>query len=814
MNKRNISIITSTFIAAFVVSVLVYILVTQNLELYSIAREKMPEDITLYSKIHKDKIKELEKLKNVAYIGLKAEDVNLKFKENIFTLKTYDSNYFHMQKNFKKKGEFPKKNKEILISDFTSNQLNTNIGDTLVFEKGNRKLKGDDLEPASSYNTNESFETLEKIEYKITGIYNSTSESEIQKIYSNIGNDKYFYPAIKLKNLFKIFDTKLDIEGIIGEKNYTILNQPVIRFFSIDENGFNIFKFFASIVLIPLILISIFAYMIKNILNIWGIYKIKEFSMYKSIGATNFQIYKLLFREIFKISLLPIILGQICGLNLVMMVFNRLFSLQEEILLKNLGRFSFNWQSIIIINFILFLIIVVAITFPSRIISHIDILDGLKENIQTKNMKRKRHENLFKELKLNNRKFLKPAFVIMILGLFLIIFLLGINSLNNYNEAKNKINRDFNMLVRYSTEDNSYPKVFNRIKEEFNPKKSIISISKSYYVDTSNFTYSNEFNTIGYSKGFDGIFYYSDENLVDGSLIGIDDERFSKISDNKSDLVLINLVQKNPKSFYSEAQFIPYLSEDTKSLKIKELEDFKGHELKINKIYNNFFEDQDLLSLYNINLVTSLENFKNIIDNSKNEFLERKMEFPRLYYKLEMKFDEENLEVYKNKIKNILEDSVSSREKFSVTDIVTIKKGQELNNQSMYFLGMVSIIAIFLLNIANSYAATNLTFFNRKNEIGSLLSNGMEVTNLENVLMHEMRNSIIKSVFASILIAILSLGLLIKTIPYVSITKYLSMYPFAFTIFLILLVCSTNYIIYYFAMKKIVGKDIIGLLKL
>ncbi|WP_353096135.1 FtsX-like permease family protein [Tissierella praeacuta] len=814
MNKKNISIIISVFIAALVVSILGYILVTQRLELYNESRLNMPEDITLYSKIDKKIIKEIEKLPNVKEIGLKSDEESMKLDDNIFILEKYDEVYFSMQKNILKEGKFPSKTNEILISEKTSKELNLNIGDTRLLEKGNRLLKGKVISPTRGYNKNEIFEKSASHEYKISGIYKTKNSNNLQRIYSNIdnNNNNKYYPCIKLEKLTRAYETKNDIKEIVGKNNYVIMNESLLRVFSIDENGFNISRFLINMILVPAILIIIFTMMIKNIFNIWGIYKIREFSIYKSIGATNFQIYKLLFKEIFKISVIPLILGEICGLLIIKAVFLNLFSLQQKLVVGKMLEFNFNWSSIILINFILLAILIISTTFPTRVISKIEILDGLKENIKSKKFKKKKSENIFKELRLNNRKLLRPALVVMTVGLILTGSIVCINTIDKYNKERYSYDRDFNIKLRYSTENNIYPEVFPRIKEEFQPEKIFTSISKRYLVDNSTMEYSNEFNNIGFNPGFNGIFYDKEKNLLYATLIGLDDENFLKLTDNKNDVVLINLVQKDSKEFYKDAEFIPYLDEKTNEIEAKLLDDFNIQKIKITKKIEHFIENQEQIDLYDIVLVTSIDNFQEIMKESRREFERNDMEFPILYYNMDMKFKEENVGKYADRIRCIMENHIDANEKYFVRDNILDNRMEELNNQSLHFLGILVLVTVILLNIANSYSSTNLMFFNRRREIGILLSNGMYDKDLEKMFIKNMIKDIITSIISSIVIIIVCIGSLIMTLPYLDIVKYMEMIPYAFIIGMFLIITISSYIIYYFAMKKVTGEDIINIL--
>ncbi|MGO1580215.1 MAG: FtsX-like permease family protein [Peptoniphilaceae bacterium] len=818
MNKKNFSIIMSVFIASFVVTILGYIIINQNMEKYYFNRINMPEDILVYKLVNGDTVSDIKKIKNVKKVGLKSEDKSVKIKNEVSRFTAFDEEYFSMQYKFLKEGEMPENLEEIVISESMKKDLGLNLGDKVNLEFGNRYLRGELIDPDKVYNKNEVFKNLKGKTYKIVGIYEDKNNLGLKNIFGFIGNkDGKYYPCLKLDNLSKAYETKDKIKTLLDSKyneNVTlILNEGILRFFHILEEGSNPTQFILSKLVTPFVLILIFVFMIKNIFNIWAIHKIKELSMYKSIGATNFQIYKLLLKDSLKISLIPLILGEIIGFVVMKLTFNKIFSLKRALGNLEYSEYYFNYTTILIISITLLLIISLAVSFPARTVSKIEILEGLRENISFKNYKKRISDNLFKELKINNRKILKPALIIMTAGLVMVQCMFYLITFDKYNTERSKINKDFNFNLRYSTKNNAYPEIFNKIKKEFKPEKSLVSIEKRFYVNSSNLKYSREFNDIGFDNRYKQIYYYPESNLLDGILIGLEEKEFEKISKNKNDLVLVNCVQKDPKEFYREAEFIPYLDNSVKKVKIRYLEDFKGQDLKIDKKIDKLIENQNPLFLYSLEFVTSIDNFQNILKNGEEEFKNNNMELPRIYYNLEMKFKEEDILLNSKKIENLMENNIRANEKYYIRNMISERENSKINKNGMLFLLLLVLVSSIFLNIANTYSATNLLFFNRKKEIGILLSNGMEKEDLEKLLEKEMKENIISSLLVSFIITYLIIGYLIYTIPYIDIFKYLSMVEFGPMIIVVILISLSSYLIYTSAMNKITKKEIIELLK-
>ncbi len=817
MNKKNLSITISVFIAAFVVTILNYILINQNLERYRAYRINMPEDIAINKLVDINTANKIKGIENVEKVGLKEEYQSIKINDNILSYVGYNEEYFEMQYNFFKKGSYPKYDNEIILSEKTMEDLGLNLGDKIDIDFGNRVFKGEILNPLFNFRDNEKFDVDVNKEYKIVGVYKTKNPMGIQEAFGNIDFSGNYYPSIKVEKLSKSYETKKNLEDFFenefNEKVLIIPNEGVLRFFHILETGTDALGFITGRILVPFVLFILFVVMIKNIFNVWAIYKIKELSIYKSIGATNYQIYKILLRDSLKISFLPLIIGEFAGFALIKGIFSRVFSLQEDLYGMESGGFDLNWILVIGIAIFLLAIIMIAVTFPTRAISKVEILEGLRENLSLQNFKKKPSDNLFRELRLNNRKILRPMFFIMVLGLAMVESMFGIVFIDKYNVENREFDRDFNFSVRYSTSNNEYPKIFEFIKEKHQPENSLLTVTKRFYVDMKNLKYSDEFNSIGYNKGFEDFYFYSETNLVDGILIGVEDDRFFELSNNKEEVILMNQVQKDPQEFYKNSVFIPYLDENTEEVKIKYLEDFDSQTIKIDKSVNKLLRDQDRLELYNVELVTSLDKFQKIMKEGEREFLKRNMEFPTIYYNLEMKFDEKNINGISQDIKKIMEENVNADEKYSINNIVMDREAKKISKQGLNFLLLLVLISVIFLNIANSYSAINLYFFNRKREVGALLSNGMYVGDLENLLKKEITENIVISFIVSTIISILLIGYLISTIAYIKVFKYLSLVRFEILIPIVVLICISTYVIYISAMKKVTKMKVVELLK-
>lgn len=816
MIKKNFSIILSVFIATFVISIMGYIFLNQQIEMYRYAKMSMVGDISINKTLDMESINELAKIDNVDSLGLKEKFKSAMIKGNTFSYTGYDKNLFEMQYGFLKEGNYPATSDELILPENAASQLNIKTGETIDITFGDRFLKGELVNPEKGKNDNEEFKPLTTKKYKVVGFYRSNNPFETKQVIGGLTESDEYYPVVKLKKLNIAHETREKIIEILGdkvEKSNVVLNNNLLKYSHVVNTGFSTIKFILNKLFIPLLFLITFVLIVKNIFNIWAIDKIKELSMYKSIGATNFQIYKILIKDSIKISLIPLIAGEIAGLITVKLVFTKIFSLQEILHNVKFGEFSFNWILVTGITAFLLLNIIITVSFPARMISKIGILDGLRGNLTIKNYKKKRYNKTFRELKVNNRKILMPTFIILVAGLASVMLMFALQGIDIYNREAWKYNRWYNSSVAYNAKEEGNLVVFDTLKKELNPEKSLVLRQKMFFVDTDKLKYSEEFNKIGFDERFRDTTYLPDNNMLYGVIIGIENNIFKKYSENPKDIIFVNQVQDNPKSFYREISYIPFMEPSIKNIDIKYLEELGLQQININKTIDYWPDEIDIQSLYTVVLFTSIDNFNRLMQDIKLTYEKNDTIFKEPAYTLNMKFDEEELNSYTGTIKRIMEDWVQANERYIVSNSV----GEEENIQISAFgveliLGLVVVAAVFL-NIANAYSTTNLSFINRKNEIGILISNGMDLGDLEKVLSREMLSRIIISLIIALSISIGVVVYLLSNISYIDPNRYIGFVRFEFLIPAVLIICLSSYFIYISAMKKVTRRNVIELLR-
>ena len=99
--------------------------------------------------------------------------------------------------------------------------------------------------------------------------------------------------------------------------------ESVIRYYGVDKPIYQ--RLLPKLVTIFSVIgvILLFVFFIKNIFTIWGIRKIRELSIYKSIGSTDFQIYTRLLKEAIWTSIIPIFFGHMAGYFLINKIYQK-----------------------------------------------------------------------------------------------------------------------------------------------------------------------------------------------------------------------------------------------------------------------------------------------------------------------------------------------------------------------------------------------------------------------------------------------------------------------------------------------------------
>lgn len=292
------------------------------------------------------------------------------------------------------------------------------------------------------------------------------------------------------------------------------------------------------------------------------------------------------------------------------------------------------------------------------------------------------------------------------------------------------------------------------------------------------------------------------------------DQAFKEIGGKKGEVLLLNKTQKDPKEPLSKAIYIPYFKPiDELKYRIYDDEEGQLRKIKIDKIIDDLKGYQDGLLPFQMRLYTDFENYQKLMKDWNKEYKDNYGRDIINYYSLEMKINDEDLKDSRELIETRLNDSISYDERYNILTGDEVKTAHSKDIKSLsYMMGGFALI-IFILNVTNGYSSINLSLLNRKKEIGTLYSCGMDKSELKKNLTSNFIMEQIISFFIVILLSII-LIFIISILSWTLTPKILFSY-FDYLIFILFagLIYGVNILIHRSAVNKILNRPVIEVIK-
>ncbi|MEG2739406.1 MAG: FtsX-like permease family protein [Clostridium sp.] len=390
------------------------------------------------------------------------DEDSINIKNATLNLKRYDGDIENIIPINLKEGRLPNNNEEVIIDYWVPGRLNDDIklGDNIAFN--NRKLKVVGLLQGDPSNT-------ETIAYTVGKVDSDSS------LFVKLKEDKYF---------------RENIEEFKGKKDEHELNTELTNILAADKEDY-IYKsiVFGVSIFIFVILISTIA-IIYNSFNISVMQRSKEIAVLRTLGSTPKQIRRLFRREGFILASIGIPIGILLGIGLLQLLiglFNNLSFGLRAINGNDKLQLVLDYRFIILSALIGFVTIYIASLIPSRKAGKISPMDMLnfkgliiKEKINKRTGKIiKRFCKIdilmsYRNLKRNRgRNRITILSISISVVIFFVMCTLGVGSMDIVNMQGN-ISKDINIIAYINTEDESG---FNKINDEIN---KLDEIDKSY----------------------------------------------------------------------------------------------------------------------------------------------------------------------------------------------------------------------------------------------------------------------------------------------------------------------------------------------
>ena len=809
MSKKNFPIFISLFIVSLFFTVVFY---------YGYTNMKANYGYYMASSFYHGEIKEelsnedVEKLKSIEDIDLVGKvslnPDNGKLADDLVVI-NYQDQAINKMREYSRltHGRFAEKEDEIVLSESLVKKNKLKIGDRVELDLGKRFLNGEEIGPTSSNTGREKFESKGSRSFTLVGVYGDVY-NKYSKLSFALGlQDKMptFRTFIKFNSFEEAYKNRDKIQNEInkrlGKDVHLEFSKSLINYYGLENELLqNIMK--KSVTILSVLgCIVIFVFFIKNIFWVWGLRKIRELSIYKSIGSTNGQIYLLLLKEGLVTTAIPILLGHIAGFFFMYCLYKNITKGEG---VSAFEVIKFNPLLSLAILFVSFVIVALAIKSPAKKISKINIIDGIRGNIDFSKSKKKRAKDFWKELKLNNLASIKSQRYISAIGIIIISMFIIIIGISSYYRDFSHYDAGYNFSLDYFSENNQVPKILKEIVDKIPNEKSYISKDKYVQVENNN-EFSKEAKAVGLDEEAKKNIKKYKAKVMDGFIIALEEKDLKDLGGKKGEFVLYNTIQEDSSIPIAKAKRIPYF-ENPQTLDINFENDYKKT-IKISKTITDLGKYKSRTMPFDVKVYTDFDTYFKLMEEAGDEM------YTEYAYTLNMKIKDSDTKDVKEYVEAMIREQIAPEDRFNIIAGDELEE-KEFKSLQAFIKIVVSIgFIIFVLNITNGYSSINLSLMSRKKEIGSLYSCGMDVDELKNIYQKEFIEEQVKSFIISIMVSLgvmFIISIIASDLRMSTLIKY---YDYKSFLGFSLIVYGINLIIYHFSLKRILDRPTIDLIR-
>ena len=808
MNKKNFPIFISLFIVSLFFTVIFYYGYTNMKANYGYYMASSFYHGEIREELSNEDVEKLKSIEDIDLVGkMSLNPDNGKLADDLVVI-NYQDEAINKMREYSRliEGRFAEKEDEIVLSESLVKKNKLKIGDKVELDLGKRFLNGEEIGATSANTGREKFESKGSKSLTLVGVYGDVY-NRYSKLSFALGlQDKMsiFRTFIKFNSFEEAYRDRDKIQEEINQtlgKRVTLeFSESLINYYGVENEPLQNIMSKAVLVLSVLGCIALFVFFIKNIFWVWGLRKIRELSIYKSIGSTNGQIYLLLLKEGLVTTAIPMLLGHIAGFFFMYCLYKNITKGEG---ISSFKVIKFNPLLSLAILVVSFVIVALAIKSPAKKISKINIIDGIRGNIDFSKSKKKRAKDFWKELKLNNLASIKSQRYISAIGIIIISVFIIIIGISTYYRDFSHYDAGYNFSVDYFSENNQVPKILKEIVDKIPNEKSYIS--KDKYVQVEN---TNEFSKKAKAAGLEdeaknNIKKYKTEGM-DGFIIALEEKDLKELGGKKGEFVLYNTIQEDSSIPIAKAKRIPYF-ENPQTLDIN-LNDYKKT-IKISKTITDLGKYKSRTRPFDVKVYTDFDTYFKLMEEAGDE------KYKNYAYTLNMKIKDSDTKDIKEYVEAMIRSKITPEDRFNITTGEETAKNEynDLKSLIKIVIGIASII--FVLNITNGYSSINLSLMSRKKEIGSLYSCGMDVDELKNIYQKEFIEEQVKSFIISIIVSLglmFIISIIASDLRMSTLIKY---YDYKSFLGFSLVVYGINLIIYHFSLKRILDRPTIDLIR-
>ena len=809
MNKKNFPIFISLLIVSLFFTVVFYYGYTNHKANYGYAMSNNFNHAEIKDELSNEEVEKLKSIEDIKLVGkISLNPDNAKYNNDVLVINYQDKAVNEMREYSRlQKGRFAENEDEIVLSESFVNNNHINLGDKIELDIGKRFLDGEEIEPTSANTDRENFKTNSTKSFTVVGVY-----GDVYNKYSRLNfalglQDKMssFKTFVKFDSFEDAYNNRQniqeDINNKLGRDVDLEFSDGLIYYYGVENKAIQNIMSKAVIILSVLGCIAVFVFFIKNIFWVWGLRKIRELSIYKSIGSTNGQIYLLLLKEGIIISVIPILIGHLAGFSFINYLYKNIQSGEG---VSAFEVVKFNPLLSLAILLVSFIIVALAIKSPAKKISKINIIDGIRGNIDFSKSKKKRAKDFWKELRLNNLASIKSQRYISALGILIISVFIIIIGISSYLRDYSYYDTGYNFSVEYYSEKDEVPMALSEIREKTPNEKSYISKQK-YVIVKNNLNFSQEAKNAGLDKEAEkDIEKYNAEGM-DGFLIALEEDDLKELGGKKGEFILYNMIQEDSSIPIAKAKRIPYF-ENPQSLDINFENDY-NKTIKISKTITDLGKYKSRTMPFDVKIYTDFDTFFNLMQKADDE------KYKNYPFTLEMRINDSDTNDIKEYVEAMIRGKLSPEDRFNMMTGEEERENRykDLKSLMKIIIGFASII--FVLNVTNGYSSINLSLMSRKKEIGSLYSCGMDLDELKNVYQKEFIREQIKSFIIVVLTSLAVMIIISIFSDRLTLLNLLKYYNYKIFISFSLVVYGINLLIYHFSLKRILDKPTIDLIR-
>lgn len=753
-----------------------------------------------------EKLKSIEDIDLVGKMSLNPD--NGKLADDLVVI-NYQDEAINKMREYSRliEGRFAEKEDEIVLSEILVKKNKLKMGDEVELDLGKRFLNGEEIGPTSANTGREKFESQGSKRFTLVGVYGDVY-NKYSKLSFALGlQDKMtsFRTFVKFHSFEEAYRDRDKIQNEINNtlgKNINLeFSESLINYYGVENEPLQNIMSKAVLVLSVLGCVAIFVFFIKNIFWVWGLRKIRELSIYKSIGSTNGQIYLLLLKEGLITTVIPILLGHLAGFFFMYCLYK---NITKDEGISAFEGVKFNPLLSLAILLVSFVIVALAIKSPAKKISKINIIDGIRGNIDFSKSKKKRAKDFWKELKLNNLASIKSQRYISAIGIIIISMFIITIGISNYYRDFSRYDAGYNFSVYYFIEKNQVPKILKEIADKIPNEKSYIS--KDKYVQVEN---TNEFSKEAKAAGLDkearkNIEKYKAEGM-DGFIIALEEKDLKELGGKKGEFILYNTIQEDSSIPIAKANRVPYF-ENPQTLDINLANDYKKT-IEISKTITDLGKFKSITRPFEVKVYTDFDTYFKLMEEAGDE------KYTNYAYILNMKVKDFDTKDVKEYVEAMIREQISPEDRFNIIVGNELEEKEFKSLQSLIKIVLSIGLIIFILNITNGYSSINLSLMSRKKEIGILYSCGMDIDELKGIYQREFIGEQINSLTISIIVSLVVMLIISLVAPNLRMSTLIKYYDYKSFLGFSLVVYGINLIIYHFSLKRILDRPTIDLIR-